>query len=83
MKARLVRIGNSRGLRLAKPLLEQLGFQDEVELEARDGALIVRPARRRVRVGWAAAAAKLAARHDGLLDDVTPTRFDDEEWEWR
>lgn len=47
MKARLVRIGNSRGLRLAKPLIEQLGFEDEVDMRAEGGALVIRPAPRR------------------------------------
>jgi len=82
MKARLVRIGNSRGLRLAKPLIEQLGFEDEVEMRAERGALVVR-ASRRVRAGWAEAAVHLAATGEGLLDTGTATRFDAEEWEWR
>ncbi len=34
MKTRLVRIGNSRGLRLAKPLIDQLGFEDEVDAQS-------------------------------------------------
>lgn len=82
VKARLVRIGNSRGLRLAKPLIEQLGFEDEVDVSAEDGALVIRPSRL-VRVGWAAAAAKLAASGEAALGDGAPTRFDAEEWEWR
>ena len=36
MKARLVRIGNSRGLRLPKPLIEEAGLKDEVEIALRD-----------------------------------------------
>ncbi|MHB0963193.1 MAG: AbrB/MazE/SpoVT family DNA-binding domain-containing protein [Gemmatimonadaceae bacterium] len=82
MKARLVRIGNSRGLRLAKPLIEQLGFEDEVDVSAEDGALVIRPSRL-VRVGWAEAAAKLAAAGEAAFDDAPATRFDTEEWEWR
>lgn len=82
VKARLVRIGNSRGLRLAKPLIEQLGFEDEVELSAEDGALVIRPSRQ-ARVGWADAAARLAAAGESLIGDGPATRFDDEEWEWR
>jgi antitoxin MazE len=82
MKARLVRIGNSRGIRLAKPLIEQLGFTDEVEMETRDGALVIRPAHA-ARAGWADAARQLAERGGESLDRVPPTRFDDEEWEWR
>jgi antitoxin MazE len=79
MKSRLVRIGNSRGLRLAKPLIEQLGIEDEVEMRAEGGALVIRPSRQ-VRVGWADAAAHLAASGEGLLDDGIATRFDAEEW---
>lgn len=82
MKTRLVRIGNSRGLRLPKPLIEQLGFEDEVELRAENGALVIRPARR-VRVGWADAAKQLAAKVEGRADDGPATRFDTEEWVWQ
>lgn len=82
MRTRLIRIGNSRGLRLAKPLIQQLGFEDEVDMRAEGGALVIRPSRV-VRAGWADAAAQLAATGDGLLDEGTATRFDAEEWEWR
>ena len=80
-KARLVRIGNSRGVRLPKPLIEQAGLSDEVELDARDGAIVIR-ASNGPRAGWAAAAADLAATGGGLLDAPTSTRFDREEWKW-
>jgi antitoxin MazE len=82
VKARLVRIGNSRGVRLPKTLIEQAALGEEVELELRNDAILIKrtPA---VRVGWAEAAAEAAARGDDELigDDVT-TRFDREEWEW-
>jgi len=82
VKARLVRIGNSRGLRLAKPLIEQLGFEEEVDIRAEGGALIIRPSRA-VRGGWAEAAAQLAAAGEPAMGDSMATRFDAEEWEWR
>jgi len=82
VKAKLIRIGNSRGLRLAKPLIEQLGFEDEVDVSAEDGALVIRPSRV-VRAGWAEAAAKLAVTGEAALGDAPATRFDIEEWEWR
>jgi antitoxin MazE len=82
VKARLVRIGNSRGLRLAKPLIEQLGFEDEVDLSAEDGALVIRPSRQ-VRAGWAEAAARLANAGEAKIGDGAATRFDTDEWEWR
>ena len=79
MKTRLVRIGNSRGVRLAKPLLEQAGLEDEIEIRVEPGALIITAAVA-PRAGWAEAAAKFAPA--GLLDAPTATRFDDEEWKW-
>ncbi len=82
MKARLVRIGNSRGVRLPKPLIEQAGLGDEVELLVRDGAIVIAAAQR-PRTGWAVAAKRLRQRGgDHLLDPASSTRFDEEEWEW-
>jgi antitoxin MazE len=82
MKARLVRIGNSRGVRLPKPLIEEAGLSDEVELQVRDGSVVIRPVKA-LRAGWAESAKTLrASGSDGLLDPPTPTRFDEEEWEW-
>jgi len=79
MKAKLVRIGNSRGIRLPKPLLEQAGLVDEVEIRVEAGQVII-SALRAARAGWAAAAAKHGP--SGLLDAPSATRFDDEEWTW-
>lgn len=82
MRVNVVRIGNSRGLRLPKAILEQCGIGDEVDLVIEDGQLVVRPVRR-VREGWAEAARTMAARGDDrLLDAESPTTFDEREWEW-
>jgi antitoxin MazE len=83
MKARIVRVGNSRGIRIPKPLLDQAGLAEDVELHAEPGRIVIE-AVRRPRDGWAEAAQRMAERgEDGLLDAPTPTRFDAEEWEWR
>ena len=79
MKARLVRIGNSRGVRLAKPLLEEAGLTDEVEIRAQKGAVIITSANS-PRDGWADAIARYGPSE--LLDAPSATRFDDEEWTW-
>ena len=55
VRAKLVKIGNSRGVRLAKPLLEVAGLADEVEIEAAPGVLTIRPSAH-PRAGWAEAA---------------------------
>jgi antitoxin MazE len=82
MKTRLVRIGNSRGIRLPKPLIEQAGLTDEVELRVREGAIVIAPSAG-ARAGWDEAAARLASLgEDGPLDAAQPTRFDREEWRW-
>ena len=79
---RIIPIGNSRGVRIPKPLLEQLHLEDEITLEVQDGALVVRPVVH-PRAGWEEAATLLAARgEDVLLDPETPTVWDEEEWQW-
>ena len=82
MKTRLVRIGNSRGVRLPKPLIEEAGLTEEVELTVRDGAVVVARVAGN-RSGWAEAARQMHERgEDVLLDPVVTTRFDEKEWEW-
>jgi antitoxin MazE len=82
MKTHLVGIGNSRGVRLPKPLIEQAGLTEEVELRVQEGAIIIARAAP-PRSGWAEAARQARQRQeDRLLEAPTPTRFDDEEWEW-
>jgi antitoxin MazE len=82
MKTHLIRIGNSRGVRLPKPLIEEAGLTDAVELRVRDGAIVIARVAR-ARSGWAEAAQRMRERdEDGLLDPPTPTRFDEREWKW-
>lgn len=82
MKAQIIRIGNSRGVRLPKAVIEQAGLTEEVELEVR-GSTVVIAATGRVRAGWADAARALAATGSGsLLDPETRTHFDEGEWRW-
>ena len=82
-KTRIVRIGNSRGIRIPKTLLDEANLPDEVELHAEPGRVVVQGVRR-PRSGWAAAAKRMRADGAGRpLDEATATRFDREEWEWR
>jgi antitoxin MazE len=84
VQTRIVRIGNSQGIRIPKPLLEAAGLQGAVELTSRRGELLIRPARRRA--GWAEAFQKMAQRGDDTLPaDIprTPSDWDEEEWEWQ
>jgi len=82
MKAKIVRIGNSRGIRIPKPVIEQVGLVEDVELEVRNGQIVISPAGK-PRFGWTKAAQALSMHgEDHLLDNPSPTSFDQEEWEW-
>jgi antitoxin MazE len=81
MKARIVRIGNSQGIRIPKPLLEQSGLHEEVELEVQNGQIVIRPAAH-PRQGWDAAFQQMAKQGDDeLLDPEVSSDWDGEEWE--
>jgi len=81
---RIIKIGNSQGIRIPKPLLEHAGLGEEVELEVQDNCIVIRPVEK-PRQGWEEAF-RVMAEHgdDQLLDeDLTGrTRWDEEEWEW-
>ena len=84
VKTRIIRIGNSRGVRLPKLFLEQSHLGDEVELELNDGQIVIR-ASRSVRAGWSQAFQEMASRGDDELldrDAVTTSSWDEEEWRW-
>jgi antitoxin MazE len=83
MRVELVRIGNSRGIRIPKPLIEQCGFGDAVELHVEENRLVIAP-ERRPRAGWkeAFAAAGSSAGDSTPLVEMPRNKFDDEEWIW-
>ena len=83
MKARIVQIGNSRGIRLPKALLDHAQLTEEVDIEATPNQIIIRSAHP-PREGWDEAFRLMARRGDDvLLDDVAGlTTFDETEWEW-
>ncbi len=81
VRARIVRIGNSRGIRIPRALIDEARLGETVELSVVEGALVVRSVAR-ARQGWDAAFEQMAAAgEDVLIDAETPTEFDDGEWE--
>ncbi len=78
MHVSLVKIGNSRGVRLPRHVIEAAGLKDDLNLEVRDGAVIVRNAHT-TRSGWAKAAAACHAAGDDALSDWDTTA-DDGDW---
>jgi antitoxin MazE len=81
MKAELIKIGNSRGVRIPKAMIEQCGLGIEVELRVEKDRLVISP-QRRPREDWAAKFKAAACQDDELLMPAWPNEFDREEWQW-
>jgi len=74
--------GNSRGIVIPKPMLTQLGLEDEADLTIEDGALVIRKPALPARAGWADAAKAVALAHDDelLLDGFANEGDEDLAW---
>lgn len=82
MTVNLVRIGNSKGIRIPKPIIEQCGFGETVRLRVQKGRLIILPDSP-PRFGWAEEFRRKATPGDRLiLDGAISNEFDGQEWEW-
>lgn len=84
MRARVVKIGNSQGIRIPKPLLEQTGIMNEVELEVGKNQIIIRPVAN-PREDWDDAFKTMADKGDDTLivgDENISHSWDEEEWQW-
>jgi antitoxin MazE len=84
MKTRIVKIGNSQGIRIPKLLLERSNLAEEVELEAEDNRIIIRSTRQ-PRQDWEAAFRSMAEYGDDALLDkdlLIQTQWDEDEWQW-
>ena len=84
MKSKIVKIGNSQGIRIPKPLIEQLGIDQEIEILVEENRLVIVPAEH-IRAGWKSSFQAMAQRDDDRLldgDKAIETKWDKEEWEW-
>jgi len=84
MKANIIRIGNSQGIRIPKVLLEQTRLGKEVELEVEDQKIVIHPITHS-RQGWDEKFKLMAENEDDrMLDEMMPieNQFDRSEWEW-
>lgn len=85
MKTKVIKIGNSRGIRIPKSLIEESGLKSEVELEVYDGQIIIKPVSK-TREFWTESFKKMAKNGDDVLLDSEPSlteqsKWDKEEWE--
>ncbi len=81
MDISIVPIGNSKGIRLSKTLLEKYNIKDKVELILKKGYIILKP-KDEPRKGWEKAFKKMHESGDdkSLMNDI----FEDESFEeWK
>lgn len=85
MKTKLIRIGNSRGVRIPKPLIEESGLSEEIEMILRDNEIVLRSAEES-RKDWDKAFEEMARENDDQLlnqeDIEQPSEWDQTEWIW-
>ena len=84
MRTRIIQIGNSQGIRIPKPVLEQTGLEGEVELEVQDRQITIKPIGH-PRQGWSEAFRQMAEQQDDVLldpDETGQTAWDQDEWQW-
>jgi antitoxin MazE len=84
MRARVIKIGNSHGLRIPKPLLVQTGIMDDVEIEVENNQIIIRPVNN-AREGWDKAFKMMGDKGEDepILDEKSiPNTWDEKEWQW-
>ena len=85
MKTKVIKIGNSRGIRIPRHMLEESGLKNEVEIEVKDNKIVLKPVSK-VRENWDLAFQKMAENRDDVLLDESAfnntNTWDKEEWEW-
>ena len=89
------RIGNSKGVLIPAAFLASCNIQDQVDMQLKDGHIIISPVASKLRVGWfddaqsaptlneaAQKTAQQTAQDQALQDWADPTLADDSEWVW-
>ena len=72
MKTKLIKVGNSYGVRLPKTLIEECGFKEDLNLTVRQGAVVITPVIP-PRLGW----------KELFQDEASENPIKSEgEWEW-
>lgn len=81
MKAQIIQIGNSQGIRIPKAVLEETKLAGEVELEVTPDGLLIRNLKK-PRGDWDALFRALADTDDDLTLKENQTGFAKKEWQW-
>lgn len=82
MKTQIIKIGNSKGIRIPKPILEQCGLGSEVELEVTDEGLLLKSSSK-PRAHWAKSFRDMSENDgDEMIFEDAANKFERENWQW-
>ena len=83
MRASIVPIGNSKGIRIPKMLLQECHIGKEVDLEMKGESIVIKPVKKEPRKGWEQAFKRMHENMDDqlLIDDNID--LDMKSWEWK
>ena len=85
MITKVIKIGNSRGIRIPKHIIEQQGLNDEVELEVKNDSLVIKPVKK-TRANWDLSFRLMSENEDDILLDkeslLHQNSWDNDEWVW-
>ncbi len=83
MKTKLIKIGNSQGIRIPLQLIELVHLEEDIELIPEKGKIIIQNVHK-PRSNWDQSFSKMSANGDDTLVDshFISTSWDDKEWEW-
>ncbi len=82
MQVAIRTMGNSRGVLIPKPILEQTGLLDAADLQVKNGVIEIRPLKRNPREGWAADSQRIAQAGDDALVWPEFANADDKDLKW-
>ena len=80
MLVSVIRIGNSRGVRFPKYVLERFGVKDKMDMEVTEDGILLSPVSDIPRKGWAEAFKQMHENKDDILEGIPDS--EDFEWEW-
>ena len=81
MRVGIISVGNSKGIRIPKAILEQCRFNKEAELEVQGNVLLIKPVRK-VREGWDRSFQLMHERKEDALVINDALDLETENWEW-
>jgi len=82
MKVSVVKIGNSKGIRIPKAILHQFSIEDELEMEVHEREIVLKPIERPPRQGWREEFKRMHQRGDDIDAFPVVEEVDNFEWEW-